>query len=536
MSKRLALIFAACTILCIAGAFYYPPKIIKPLRDMIVYRIPFPVSGLPACPDCNIVLINLDTLRPGNMGCYGYTRDTTPHICEYANRNMLFTQFYTQTSFTLDSHASIFTGLYPTTHHMITALRDALNPDIPVLADTLNTNGYRTIWAGMTNDINLPLHNGFERGFSEIHNLYEQDPGWQEKYKKILPALDGDKPAFIFFHSYAPHAPYLPGGERWRFSERKFPWIPVTPDELYKPSFEFYRYVLLKFQNRLSESSSEASRSRNRDIIMKISDALSRQNLNDANTLFWALPEYEQFDMNIGWYWKKIDPKNPDVVSYMKDIYDEKIYQVDQNMKYMLDFFERPEIKRKTIVVILSDNGEDFGEHGEFDHGWNIYNSGTHAPFIVAVPKMKQGVYRELVAAIDIFPTLLDLVGINRSHIPLEGNSLVSVMSGRGESQVGERYIISQHRGTDITAIRNTRWKMYKNNTVDRKFIELYDLMTDPDEQHNVLGDHLDIARHLDTVLTHMLDISPKYASVSGSFPDWVDEEKRKTLLKEGYF
>jgi hypothetical protein len=60
--------------------------------------------------------------------------------------------------------------------------------------------------------------------------------------------------------------------------------------------------------------------------------------------------------------------------------------------------------------------------------------------------------------------------------------------------------------------------------------------MIDPTEQKNVLGEHLDRARHLDTVLTYILDMSPKYASISGVFPHWLDEEKRKTLIQEGYF
>ncbi len=520
-------------LLCL---MYRPPKFLRTIRNEIVYRLPFFIPGLPFCPDCNIVLVNLDTLRPDNMGCYGYTRDTTPNLCAYAKKNMMFTQFYTQTSFTLDSHASIFTGLYPTTHHMIEALRDSLNPAIPMLAEVLQRKGYETVWAGGLDDVNLPLDRGFSRGFNTILSVDGSKSSWSDEYKNILPVLESETPAFIFFHSYAPHAPYLPGKDAWHFSKRKFPWIPVSADEFYTSSYDFYAYVLSSYQMRLTSSVSPQSYERNIRMVQAFSQALQHEDYTSADELFWALPMYEQYDMQMGWYWKKIGPTNPEVISYMKDIYDERIYQMDQYIEDMLNYLDRPQIQRKTIVIILSDNGEDFGEHGEFDHGWNIYNSGTHAPFIVSVPRMKAGVYRDLVQAVDVFPTLLDLIGINRTAIPLEGESLLSILRGKGASHVGERYLISQHRGTDVTAIRSTRWKMYKNNTPERGFIELYDLMTDPDEQRDVLGKHMDIARQLDTVLTHTLSASPKYASVSGAFPDWLDEEKRKTLMNEGYF
>lgn len=534
--KPIGIIIGAVCIGIILYFNVYTSSLLRKVRNEIVYRSPISIPGMPACPDCNVVLINLDTLRPANMGCYGYSRDTMPNVCAFAKRNMIFTQFFTQSSFTLDSHMSIFTGLYPSTHHVIDALKDTLSPDIPIMTQVLQKHGYRTIWAGITDDINLPLVNGFERGFSEIHDLNGTHSDWNEKYRKLLPALEGDTPAFIFFHSYAPHSPYFPGTGQWRFSERKYPWIPVTEDQYYAHGFDFYAYMLASYKRRLKESVTAESIERNSRIVQQLSVALANKSIEQADQVAWSLPGYEQYDLNIGWYWKNIDPSNPAIVNYMKDLYDEKLSQIDRDIKELLDFLNRPEIKRKTIVILLSDNGEDFAEHGFFDHGWNIYNTGTHAPFVVAAPRMKNGTYHELVQAIDIFPTILDLVGIQRDDIPLEGNSLFSIMNGRGESQVGERHLISQHRGDNIVSIRNTRWKMYKNDYEDHTFVELYDLLRDPGEQSNVLGKHLDMARHLDMVLTRTLEASPKYATTSGTFPDWLDDEKRRSLINEGYF
>ena len=524
------------SIAVVTGITLWAPEVFRKIRNEIIYRLPFAVPGLPPCPDCNIILVNLDTMRADEMPCYGYGRDTTPNLCAFAKKNILFSRFFTQTSFTLDSHMSIFTGLYPSTHNVIEALKDSLSPDIPTLTSVLKNNGYRAVWAGITDDINLPLNKGLERGFTEFHHIDGTLPDWPAKYKELLPLFRQDKPTFMFLHTYAPHAPYLPGEGPWKFNAaRTFPDIPVTQDEFHVSTIPFYRYVLSDFQKRLTGSSTQESVQRNRYIIDQLGNAVVRGNLRSAEEFFWALPLYERYNLYISWYWNLVDRGNPEMVSYIKSLYDERLSQVDADMKALLDFVSLPEIKRKTIVIILSDNGEEFMEHGEFEHAWNIYNTATHAPFIMAAPRVQNGVFYELIQAIDIYPTLLNLVGI-RPTAPLEGQSMVPVLEGRGEQQVGVRYLIGEHRRDAIVSIRNDRWKMYKNNTEQKKYVELYDLMTDPLEQNNVLGKYLPIARKLDEALENILRASPKYASVSGEFPDWVDTEKQKKLKNDGYF
>ena len=526
-------------VLCIAavtGVILWRPGIFRKIRNEIIYRLPVAVPGIPLCPDCNIILVNLDTMRADEMPCYGYSRDTTPNLCAFAKKNILFSRFFTQTSFTLDSHMSIFTGLYPSTHHVVEALKDSLNPDIPTLTSVLKNNGYRAVWAGITDDINLPLDKGLERGFTEFHHIDGTQPDWPAKYKELLPLFRQDKPTFMFLHTYAPHAPYLPGTGPWKFvTKRMFPFIPVTADEFHARSLPFYRYVLSQFRQRLIGSDTAESSGRNSSIVSQLSTFVANGDLKNAEELFWTFPLYEQYYLHISWYWSLVDKGDPQMVAYIKSLYDERLHQVDSDMKALLDFVSLPEIKRKTIVIILSDNGEEIMEHGEFEHAWNIYNTEVHTPFIMAAPRVRNGVFYELVQSIDIYPTILHLVGI-RPPAPLEGQSMVPVLEGRGEQQIGERYLIGQHRGDAIVSIRNNRWKMYKNNTEQKKYTELYDLMTDPQEQNNVLGKHLDIAGTLDNALENILRASPKYATVSGEFPDWVDTEKRKKLINDGYF
>ena len=492
----------------------------------------------PPCPECNILLINLDTLRPSEMPCYGYFRDTSPNLCAYAASNQRFTNFYTQTSFTLDSHMSIFTGLYPSTHHMVEALKDFLNPAIPTLAKTLKDNGYHTVWAGVTDDVNLPLDRGMGTGFDEFYTVDGKEPDWVSKYVKLLPKFLEDKPTFMFLHSYGVHSPYLVGKGPYRFLTRVKPSVPLTEDEFQAKSRGFFEFVLAEFTDRLRASNTKESKERNGEIVRELARAIRANDLEKAEQIIWEFPGYESYSLYMSWYYRQLSEVGTAVdaatIEYLKTLYDERIYQVDQQLMPLFAFLNRPEVKKKTIVIFLSDNGEEFMEHGFLDHGWNIYNTATHAPLILAVPGMMQGVHHDLVQAIDIMPTLLDLVGIPAQG-PMEGISFLPLLEGRGLSYVGERYLIGQYSGGDIVSIRNSRWKMYKN-TKPRAYVELFDLLKDPLEQNNVLGDHLDIAGRLDQALTRQLNASPKYAPITGDFPSWLDEEKRNSLKNAGYF
>jgi arylsulfatase A-like enzyme len=522
-------------VICAIGAVLLVMRQVTVPKDIAMIRtVQKLLKKKPPCPDCNILLVNIDTLRAPEMPCYGYQRDTTPNLCRYAAGNQRFTNFYTQTPFTLDSHMSIFTGLYPSTHHVIEALKDSLNPKIPILAETLRNNGYQTVWAGITDDINLPLDLGMGRGFDEFYQMDGNDDTWSQQYEKLLPKFLGKTPTFMFLHTYGVHSPYLVGRGPYKFLSQVHPDIPVTKKEFYATSREYYAFVLAEFVDRLRSSNTPESKERNEAIVKKLREALGRNDLAKAEEITWSFPSYENYSLYMSWYYLQIKKQDPQMLDYLKTLYDERIYQVDQQLIPLLTFLNRPEVKKRTIVIFLSDNGEEFMEHGFLDHGWNIYNTATHTPLIFAVPGMQQAVHHELVQAIDIVPTLLDIVGIFPEG-PLEGQSLLPLMEGKGLSYVGDRYLIGQYSGSDIVSIRNSRWKMYKN-TRPKEYVELYDLMTDPLEQHNVLGEHLEVARLLDAALTRELGRAPRYEPVSAEFPRWLDENKRNSLRNAGYF
>ncbi|MAE69246.1 MAG: hypothetical protein CME06_02125 [Gemmatimonadetes bacterium] len=126
---------------------------------------PPPPAPPPAPPAAhpNIVLISLDTFRADRMSCYGYDRLTTPRVDSLVAEGALFEAFYSASDFTLPSHASLFTGRYPSVHG-VTQNEHALCDAIPVLAEHLAERGYRTV-GFYDNDFLSPAY-GFGRGFA----------------------------------------------------------------------------------------------------------------------------------------------------------------------------------------------------------------------------------------------------------------------------------------------------------------------------------------------------------------------------------
>ena len=111
----------------------------------------------------DIIFIVLDTQRADRLGCYGYNKPITPYLDAFAAQSIVFEQAISPAQWTIPSHASLFTGLYPTAHQ-VTQSNQSLGPDQPHLAEVLRTAGYETI-GFCNNPLVGILDNGFKRGF-----------------------------------------------------------------------------------------------------------------------------------------------------------------------------------------------------------------------------------------------------------------------------------------------------------------------------------------------------------------------------------
>lgn len=189
-----------------------------------------------ARPQVNILFITLDTTRADHLGCYGSAVAATPTLDALAARGVLFERAYAPAPLTLPSHASMFTGLYPPEHGLVTNGRGRLDAPIPVLAEVLSARGYET--AAFVASFVLNRKFGLDRGFQTYNDdltgadLHDDALHWQRDGKGVVDvALEWlqhprarPRPFFCWIHLYDPHFPYLPHADEFgdRFRARPY--------------------------------------------------------------------------------------------------------------------------------------------------------------------------------------------------------------------------------------------------------------------------------------------------------------------------
>lgn len=155
----------------------------------------------------SIILISIDTLRADTLGCYGYDKNTSSNIDQFATDSTLFERCYSHAPSTLPSHGTIFTSLYPTVHNGHYTAKTSVRKDVPTLAEMLLEKGYQTV--AFTGGGQLDRVFGVARGFQLYEQVEEDFKITCEDASKWIEA-NGKEPFFLFLHTYAVHAPYTP--------------------------------------------------------------------------------------------------------------------------------------------------------------------------------------------------------------------------------------------------------------------------------------------------------------------------------------
>lgn len=459
----------------------------------------FILNKKPSCKNCNIILISMDTLGSNHLPCYGYKRNTSPLLCKFAQENIQFTNSFSNASWTLPSHFSIFTGLYPKHHGVEKTVTDSLDNKIQTLTQVLQSNGYDTIYVGPVNDETLPLDKGLGKGFNKINNVFQNNvnsynglENWNTGLKKLKSNNSSGKKTFLFLHTYWVHSPYLVNdadpARSQRFSKKDVAGIPLTYPDFEKFSPDFYQY----FITRLEKNSNLGFEEYNRLIqnLKKAPNLAAAKKIAHANLPFGE----DMFNYYGEYYGKIITGLGQE--TYAGDLYDELIKNLDQRLNALILTLTTDErLAKNTIIVITSDHGEAFGEHGELTHNWDrLYNSTTSVPLIMYLPGYKKIKIDRLVESVDIMPTILDLTNIKVVE-NLDGITLIDSINNPTAYQP-KKYLISQ--GHRVDSVRDDCWKLYINYiNGGEKNIELYDLKSDPNEINNLSDKYTDISSDL---------------------------------------
>jgi arylsulfatase A-like enzyme len=370
----------------------------------------------------NVVLVILDAARADHFGLYGYPRATTPEIDRIASEAVVFERAYTPAAYTLGAMASVWTSQPPDRHHGEVSFSARLPRDRLTLAELLGARGIHT--AGFVANTVAGGLNGFDRGFSEFHELWRTHGSRGDVFKAVWPGwLDANagRPFFAYLHFREPHSPYDPEPP---FDTRFGPDGPI-PKAARRPPGD--RWIVDVNQGR--------------------------------RTL------------------------TPDEVDHLRRLYDGNLAYADQQVGELRGALEARGLWDKTVFIVAADHGEALLEHGWIGHNVQLYEESVRVPLVVRFPPAA-GVggrrVKALADLIDLAPTIADLFGAHGSggsDRAFAGRTLLPVMEGApGKPAVLTRTIWDR---PIYARIDERRKLIYDTRTGTHR---LFDLADDPAE------------------------------------------------------
>ncbi len=431
-----------------------------------------------------ILYVDIDTLRPDHLGCYGYARNTSPNIDAIAAEGVRFTDYYCSDAPCLPSRAALMTGRFGI--HTGCVGHGGVNAE-------MRWEGRERGMADFNGRYNLPavLRRGglktasissfpdrhgawwFNGGFDETYNVGKR--GLEPAHEVVPLALDWlerkkeTENWFLHLHVWDPHIPYrTPESYGKPFADEPLPDAWMTPE-------------ILKDHRKHKPGTHCA--------------------------------------VEVTGYHNTPDPGTPRQITEIKDLqdfktmideYDTGIWYADQQLAQVFDKLKEQGIYEDTVIIISSDHGEDLGELGCYcEHGEADYIT-THIPLIIKWPGCAKGaVSKGLHYNVDLLPTLMDLIGdippftCNRvvgkpNPVAYDGESFAENVR-TGEDGGREYLVVSQCAHVCQRSVRFGDW-MYIRTYHDGYHLteseELFNIKEDPHEIHDLAEENPQICWH----------------------------------------
>lgn len=424
-----------------------------------------------------IVYIDVDSLRPDHMGCYGYERNTTPTIDRIAAQGVRFTRAYCEGSPCVPSRASFISGRYAINHGALTHWGpggefyspggERYSKRYPFFTRYLREAGYKTVSISSFGDRHQAWW--FFAGWSEIHShtLKRGNEDANEVNAHIIPWIQAhgkEDNYFLHIQYWDPHGFYTcPDEFSDQFSNQP---APAFPDE---------------------------------ETIQAHQDSFFPRS---AKLFHW--PGTTQ-----------VPHKMPMQISNRKEYeqlingYDGGIAYMDWHVGQVLDAYRELGIEDEVCFIISADHGESFGEQGIYmEHGMAT-ESVHHIPLIMRFPGVTEGnrISDAFVYNVDVIATIVDLVGL---PIPSgwDGQSLAEELRG-ADAACGRDYLVLEHGLYACQrAVRDAQWhyiRTYDQGLYEFAPIVLYDMLADPNQTQNIASAHPELVCEMDHRLADWL-------------------------------
>lgn len=410
----------------------------------------------------NVLFITLDTVRARNLSVYGYSRPTTPQLEQLAKMGVVFERALSTAPWTLPSHASMFTGRFP--GELSADWLTPLDSTYPTLAEFFRARGYLT--AGFVGNTGYcSYEHGLDRGFIHYED-YRISLG-QTVASSMLTRTIADNFRLRRILRNDEHLNRQPADQ---INEKVLRWFSHKEQ---RPFFVFINYY-------------------------------------DAHEPYLPPPPYDKM-FGPGRKYGKFSPLHrhnwepavmhrklsPEEVQEEIDAYDGAIAYIDHQLGQLLNELGRKGLLENTLIIITSDHGEEFGEHGIFDHGNSLYLPTVHVPLLIVFPSKVPAGKRihEPVSLRDLAATVVDLTRLGGDpHFP--GKSLARYWNMPAQAPgLEETPLLSEvsrvtgrptwfpvSRG-DVKALIFNGMRYIKNGDGVE---ELYDFENDPWEQRNL--------------------------------------------------
>jgi arylsulfatase len=397
----------------------------------------------------NIILIAVDTLRATQLGCYGYPKPTSPTLDQLAKEGLLFEEMLATSIPTTPAYTTIYTGKHAIEHGIVQHGGEAmLDEGFTLLPEILQRAGFATgavddlrnlkPWLGRGYDFYIDMPS---RLFTKGEQLVPAAQEWLGQHRT--------DPFFLFLHFWDTHIPYLPP---LRYRRMFYDGDP------YDPAHDTMAPV-------------RAQR-------------------------VWPIFKEMHYDLLV-----EAKTKRPVMdIDYITAQYDAEVRYVDDQIARVVAAMEELGLTGNTALVITSDHGESLTEHGIYFEHNGLYDQTLRVPLIIWAPGSGlQGRIKGLVTHQDLLPTLLSA---SQQPVPedMQDRDLLA-LARKGTASDTEFICTCECTWRAAWAFRSRKWKLIRTlnpgaYTVPAR--ELYDLESDPEEQHDLATQHPDIANKME--------------------------------------